>query len=143
MPERSIGLYSAPEYRDGGEISGVRKILIVELKKGGFCISQKELDQARNYAMELRKAADVRQDTEMVGYVLGADADARLEEMTIGKHLVIKPMIYRTLLDRAHSRTFYLQQKLASLGLGLQVDKEIEEVFAQTEQGELIEATNL
>lgn len=140
LPERSIGLYSAPEYRDGGEISGVRRILIVELKKGGFCISQKELDQARNYAMELRKAADVRQDTEMVGYVLGADADARLEEMSIGRHLVIKPMIYRTLLDRAHSRTFYLQQKLSALGLGVQMDKEIEDVFSEPEQTEFIEA---
>ena len=54
LPDSSIGLYCADEFSEG-EVSGTRKILIVELKRGGFCLTQKEVDQARDYAAELRK----------------------------------------------------------------------------------------
>jgi hypothetical protein len=43
LPDGSVGLYCADEFTNG-EVSGTRKILIVELKRGGFCLTQKELD---------------------------------------------------------------------------------------------------
>jgi hypothetical protein len=137
LPERSIGIYGAPAYEDGGEISGLRKVMIVELKKGGFKITQKEVDQARDYAKELRKAADVSPNTEIIGYVLGASADLGLEQLTMGTSTTIRPMVYRTLLDRAHSRTFFLQQRIEALGHEHHVDEEIESVMSQPEQAEL------
>jgi hypothetical protein len=82
LPDRSRGIYSAAFYEDRAEISGIRQILVVELKKGGFKLSQKELDQARDYSKELCKAADVRVDVKIVAYVLGADGEEGLEAAT-------------------------------------------------------------
>lgn len=137
-PDSSIGIYSAFDYEIEGEISGVRKILIVELKKGGFTLKQKELDQARDYAKELRKAADVRHDTKIIGYVLGADAEQSLEKLSHGEHTTIYPMIYRTLLDRAHSRTFNLQKRIRETQPETFVDPDVEEVLAEPEQHDLM-----
>jgi plasmid stabilization system protein ParE len=138
LPDCSIGVYGAFAYGIEGEISGVRKVLIVELKKGGFTLKQKELDQARDYAKELRKAADVRQDTNIIGYVLGADAEQSLEKLSHGEHTTIYPMIYRTLLDRAHSRTFNLQRRIQETQPSLFVDPEVEEVLASPVQQDYI-----
>jgi hypothetical protein len=40
LPDTSIGFYAADEFTKG-EVSGIRKILILELKRGGFCVTQK------------------------------------------------------------------------------------------------------
>jgi hypothetical protein len=134
LPDCSIGVYGAFGYGSEGEISGVRKILIVELKKGGFNLTQNELDQARNYAKELRKAADVLPNTEIIGYVLGANAEQSLEKLSHGEHTTIYPMIYRTLLDRAHSRTFNLQRRIEETQPTTFVDQEVEEALASSFQ---------
>lgn len=138
LPDRSIGIYSAASYEDQGEISGIRQILIVELKKGGFELSQKELDQARDYSKELYKGTDVRQDTKTVAYVLGETNEGGLETNRIGEKILIVPMVYRTLLDRAHSRTFNLQRKIERLGFAKQVDQQLEEVLSSAVQQELV-----
>ena len=44
LPDRSIGVYGAAAYEDEGEVSGLRKVLVVELKKGGFSLTQKEVN---------------------------------------------------------------------------------------------------
>jgi hypothetical protein len=139
LPECSIGIYGAAAFEDGGEVSGLRKILIIELKKGGFKLTQKEVDQARDYAKELRKAADVRSETQVVGYVLGADIELGLDQLTHGSNTTIRPMIYRTLLDRAHSRTFNLQRRIQDSDLSTKVDKEVEDVMSRPEQNEIFE----
>ncbi len=136
LPDRSIGAYGAAAYDDDGEISGLRKVLIVELKKGGFKLTQKEVDQARDYAKELRKAADVRPDTEIVGYVLGASAESGLEKLSHGTTITITPMIYRSLLDRAHSRTFHLQRRIEQSQPRMPVDEEVGDVLKQPDQAE-------
>ena len=42
VPESSIGAYCADAYDASGEIAGIRKVVILELKKGGFCVTQKK-----------------------------------------------------------------------------------------------------
>lgn len=82
LPDGSVGLYGADEFTNG-EVSGTRKILIVELKRGGFCLTQKELDQARDYAKELRTSGCAQPTTEIEAYVLGASLEATLQEVKI------------------------------------------------------------
>ena len=57
LPDKSIGFYGADNYEEGGEVRGVRKVLIVELKRTGLELTQQELDQARGYSRELRNVA--------------------------------------------------------------------------------------
>ena len=55
--------YAADNYTESGEAFGYRKVLIVELKRGGFTITQDEVDQARNYIKEIRGADCVDRNT--------------------------------------------------------------------------------
>src|SRR5262249_30629402 len=110
LPDSSIGFYAADEFTKG-EVSGTRKILIVELKRGGFCVTQKEVDQAREYSKELRAKGCAQSTTEIEAYVLGASVEIGLEDMTQGR-TVIKPCPYDIVLNRAHARTFNLQKRI-------------------------------
>lgn len=115
LTDSSIGAYAADNYSDSGEPFGYRKVLIVELKRGGFTITQNEVDQARDYIKEIRAAGCVDRHTRMDAYILGSDLEEGLEESTIGSSSFMWPMRYDTLLTRAHVRTFNLQRKLEAL----------------------------
>jgi hypothetical protein len=139
LPGRSIGVYSAGAYDDAGEVSSIKQILVIELKKGGSELTQKELDQARDYAKELYKSADVKAHTKSVVYVLGATNEERLGEATYNDGAIkVIPMLYGTLLDRAHSRTFNLQRRLEQAGFAKPVDEEVTEVLAYPEDQDLV-----
>jgi hypothetical protein len=130
LPDSSIGLYSANDFSDG-EVSGVRKILIIELKRGGFCVTQSELDQAREYAKELRSTGCAQQSTMIEAFVLGARLEPNLQEMTIGERTIIKPFPYDLLLERAHARVFQLHKRIVASKPGLCPDAVIQDVLQQ------------
>ena len=128
-PETSIGAYCADAYDSAGEISGIRKVAIIELKKGGFCVTQKEADQARDYSKEIRKAGRVHATTEIVAYVLGATLEEGLEPADYGENTHIIPMVYQTVLRKAHQRTFNLQKRLQETQPAVECDPEVDEVL--------------
>jgi hypothetical protein len=129
LPDSSIGIYSADDFKDG-EVYAIRKVLIVELKKGGFEVKQQELDQARDYAKELRSTQAVQPTTKIEGFVLGASIEQGLEEMTIGE-TVVKPFQYDLLLNRAHSRIFNLAKRIKESSPKVDSDVEVEDVLSQ------------
>jgi hypothetical protein len=130
LPGSSIGLYSANDFADG-EVSGVRKVLIVELKRAGFCLTQKELDQARDYAMELRAKGCAQPTTSIEVFVLGASLEQGLVEMTMGKETVIRPRLYDAVLSQAHARVFNLSKKIKETAPDLQQDPEIADMLSR------------
>ncbi len=135
LPGRSVGVYAASAFEADGEVSGIRKILIVELKKGGFNLKQAEVDQAKRYAKALRKGNDVSDSTIITAIVLGASLEDGLEKEKTGEATFIEPMLYRTLLARAHARTFNLQKKLEAAGVTRPIDMDVESVLST--EGEL------
>lgn len=115
LPDRSVGLYAADEYDADGEVSGVAKVLIVELKRGGLTLTRKEVAQPEEYVEELRNKNHVQASTKFDVFVLGTTlADSGAERRTLGNppHTTIQPMKYERLLKRAHSRTFHLLEKV-------------------------------
>jgi Histidine kinase-, DNA gyrase B-, and HSP90-like ATPase len=136
LPDSSIGLYAADEFADG-EVCGVRKILIVELKKGGYQLSQKELDQARDYARELRSKGCAQVETVIEAIVLGASIDSGVEQMSVGDRTTIKPLIYDVLLKRAHSRVFNLASRIRESAPETPRDAEMDDVLNETRLSDL------
>lgn len=139
LPGRSIGFYGADSYEEGGEVRGLRKVLIVELKRTGLELTQQELDQARNYAAELRKRGCAQRETEIVAYVLGTSIEAGLEDVTIGDHTKIQPTTYDTVLSRAQARTFNLQRRLESVSQPVEPDPDVEDVLSEQQTGDLFD----
>jgi hypothetical protein len=138
LPDSSIGAYSADAYADSGEPNGLRKVLIVELKKGGFNVTQKEVDQARDYAKEIRMLGKVAKDTQIVAYIIGDTLEPGLDEQSIGNPAttVLIPMVYDTVLRRAEARTFNLHSRLQE---SPHVDSEVEAVLHYEENLSLFE----
>lgn len=130
LPNSSIGLYSADDFKEG-EVSGVRKVLIVELKRGGFCLTQKELDQARDYARELRATGSAQRETEIEAFVLGASLEQGLDEMTVGDRTFIRPFPYDVVLNRAHARVFNLSKRIRETAPALHEDTEIADILGE------------
>ena len=137
LPDISIAAYCADAYDPAGEISGIRKVAILELKKGGFCVTQKEADQARDYSKEIRKAGRIHATTEIVAYVLGATLEEGLEAMDYGTNTRIIPMVYQTILRKAHQRTFNLQKRLQEVQPASLSDPEVEAVLRMDRQTDL------
>lgn len=131
LPGSSIGFYAADEFGTDGEVSGTRKILIVELKRGGFCVTQAEVDQAREYAKELRAKGCAGPITKIEAYVLGASVEAGLEDMKQGQVLV-RPCPYDVILNRAHARTFNLQKRIEETKPEIKQDEEIKQVLEES-----------
>jgi len=137
LADSSIGIYSRESFDDRGEVEGLEKVLIIELKRGGFVISSKEMRQAEDYAGEIRKSGKIKRDTLIEAFVLGTTiSDDARDPVHKGEptHTKIKSETYSTTLRKAHARTFHLLRKIEkSKEMGL-YDKEIEEVLSKPVQ---------
>jgi hypothetical protein len=110
-PDSSIGFYAADAYDETGDVIGTRKLLILELKRGGFEVGQSELDQARGYGRELGRVGAVGKATSIIAFVLGASIEQGLDPIQQGQ-VVVTPLSYDVVLKRAHARTFNLHKRI-------------------------------
>lgn len=135
LPDSTIGIYSRDAYDGQGEVNGIGKLMIVELKRGGFEITRKERSQAQDYASELRKSGKIQQGTVIVGFVLGSRiAEDAIEEVQEGK-TTIYPRTYSTVMRQAHARTFNLLKKMEELRQEREyLDPEVEAVLNRPSQ---------
>jgi hypothetical protein len=138
LPDSSIGIYARDSFDDRGEVAGIGKVLIVEIKRGGFVVTNKEMRQAEDYASEIRKSGKVTRDTQIEAFVLGTTvADDARETRKLGDptpHTIIKSETYSVTLNRAHARTFNLLKKIEQAKEVELYDKEIEEVLSTPDQ---------
>ena len=143
LPDSSIGIYSHDSFDERGEVTGLGKVLIVEIKRGGFVVTNKEMRQAEDYANEIRKSGKVTRDTQIEAFVLGTTvADDARETRRLGDptpHTIIKSETYSTTLNKAHARTFNLLKKIEQAREAeLYYDKEIEEVLRTPDQLDML-----
>jgi hypothetical protein len=129
LEDSTIGAYSCEEFDENtAEVIGIKKVLIVELKKGGYTVSIEELRQAEDYALEIERS--VNEYTKIECYVLGSYTDSK--GSTRGDNIKIIPMQYHTILRKAAARTFYLMDKIKKLrDIQTSNDEEINNVIAQ------------
>jgi len=134
LADSSIGAYSRAEYDNNGEVSGISKVLIVELKKGGSKITLENTRQAMDYAIDIQTAGKVSQNTKMVCYVLGAEIDHIANQPSYQGAIEIISRPYSTILSQAHARTFNLMKKIQEykhIDFVETEDPEIKEVLKQ------------
>lgn len=94
-----------------GEIMKPDQILIVEVKRGGFEITDDEVNQVENYVRQIRKSAVLHSSATIDAYVVGAKlGDIDTEKSTSsGK---IHAVTYGQLVDTASSKLFRLRERL-------------------------------
>lgn len=129
LADRSIGTYAADSFDARGEVWGIGKVLIVELKHAGATLTRVEVAQPEVYVARIRSANVVQERTKFEVFVLGAFlADDAVDDRKIGDYLLIHPMQYERLLARARARTFHLLDKVKSAFPDVQHDPDVEAV---------------
>lgn len=92
----------------------LRKILIIELKKGGFRIKREERNQAQGYVEDLY-SNNISKQCDYTAFVVGDKVDTNISAQTdvCDGHGRIFLTTYGQLVDTAESRMFNLRNKLA------------------------------
>ncbi len=101
--------------RDG--LAGIRKVLLLELKKGDSQIGRKELTQAEEYVDAIRSSGCIMGNFFTQSFVLGSRVDVNVTlEKTLSangvQHAAIKGVCYSTLTQTASKRLFKLKERL-------------------------------
>lgn len=136
VPE-AVTAYSQDAYdSDTAEVSGITKVLIVELKRGGFTIERTQQQQGLGYADELIMVGAVSSKTPICVFVLGSKVDHIVSEPSYSSSITVYCKTYDDIVRRAKARTFHLQRKIMELRKEL-TDRDIEEVLNEEGQSDL------
>ncbi|HML39409.1 MAG TPA: ATP-binding protein [Bellilinea sp.] len=138
LPDATIGSYARVGFDpDTSEINGIEKAIIVELKRGGFVITNEEIRQAENYAISILKSGKVIRSRSCIAcYVLGAEIDPMAEPSKKGNNdeIIVTPLPYSTVLLKAHSRTFNLLRHIRDNKPDIFYDEDMETVLGDPYQ---------
>ena len=115
LENSTIAITGTEEFSTETELSTINKILIIELKRGGFKLTREERTQAQNYSEDLLAAfPNTRINAYVVGDIIG---DNMQRITTIGNNEAGKVFVstFSQLVDTAEKRLFGLRKKLASM----------------------------
>lgn len=114
LPDGSVGFYSRDSHDLGGEVDGVARLVITEIKKPGVIIGGKEKNQPWRYVEELLDKGILTDAATVTCYVLGSQiksTEAGIDTKYDGRVTII-PMTYATFVKRAEKRMLGLREKL-------------------------------
>ena len=95
-------------------LTQLRDVLIIELKKGGFTITRKEMDQAGGYIEDLLHCGLLDGEPHIRAFVVGHKISDKLEtKRTIGDRKgIVEAVTYGQLIRTANKRLFNLKDKI-------------------------------
>lgn len=134
LPDGSVGAYYYPTYDDYAGESGVARLVIVELKKPGIPIGDKEKSQCWKYVSELYRKGLIQDSSRVTCFVLGDSVDPfeGRERKEFDGRVVIQPMDYNIVIERAKSRLLKLYDRVKGAPF-LQGKVEIKEFVEERE----------
>jgi len=114
LPDSTVGLYSYPRFDEQGADDGIDRLVIIELKRPGVRIGNREKDQCWRYVKELMSKGLVQDGTTKVTcFLLGSEFEPHeMRERVEGESVVIRPMAFEIVLSRAKSRMLGLHQRV-------------------------------
>lgn len=116
LPDSTIGVTGIEDIPSELGLVKVRKLLLIELKKGGFKIKREERNQAQGYVEDLLNS-NLGVDCQITAYVVGDSiADNLTSPTKIGEggRGSLYVTTFDQLVDTAERRMFGLRQKIAS-----------------------------
>ena len=113
--EFSISVTGCEDFKGGSEISYIRRVLLLELKKGGFKVSYEELSQIQRYILELIKLPELRSLEQITAYLIGYEIDEliNLTSVNVDDKGMIYVVTYNQLVDTAYRRLFNIKNILS------------------------------
>ncbi|MEG0895748.1 MAG: hypothetical protein RSE93_08515, partial [Oscillospiraceae bacterium] len=111
-PEYSLSATCTEDY-DRNDIAFIDRILIIELKKGGFKIGRKEISQAEEYIDSIYKGNKLNSSPKIKAFVIGDSIDTAVStQKTLENYGKVYVYTYSQLIQTAEKRLFNLKDKL-------------------------------
>lgn len=116
-----------------GEIMKPDQILIIEVKRGGFEITDEEVNQVEYYVRQIRKSAVLHSSATIDAYVVGAKlGDIDTEKVTTSGR--IHAVTYGQLVDTASGKLFRLRDRLKEHYDALGQESIVEQALKEAKQ---------
>jgi hypothetical protein len=98
------------------EVVVLSNLLVIELKKGNFRITSKQMFQAQQYVLDLLGCDLLDGAPYITAFVVGHTVDAQLEAFTVGQDPIkgiVRPVTFGQLIRTAKQRLFKLQEYIS------------------------------
>lgn len=117
----------------GGEIMKPDQILIIEVKRGGFEITDQEVGQVEYYVRQIKKSAVLHSAATIDAYVVGAKlGDIDVEKTTSSGR--IHAITYGQLVDTASTKLFRLRDRLQDHYNAMGQESIVEQALKESKQ---------
>jgi len=98
------------------DLTRIRDVLIIELKRGGFTVTRKEMDQATGYIEDILSCGLVDGAPSIRAFVVGHKLDPKMQtKRTVGNDKdasVVQAVTFGQLVRTANKRLFKLKEKI-------------------------------
>jgi len=141
LPEKTTLQMTGIESFDPADptLTQLQHVLLIELKKGGFELTRKEINQADGYVQDIAASGALSGTPYICAWVVGQkvaagvakDKTLRNESRDYGR---VRATTFGTLVDTANRRLLKLRDVLASRYSGTSTDALLKRVFSQPDQ---------
>lgn len=125
------------DFNEATNLQEVKKILIIELKKGGHKIGEKEMNQALSYANALKYSESFTGDYKIISYVVGNTVETKMDSHMESSNISIFACTYNQLVSTANRRMFSLRNHLKERYDNMETDNIIDKVLKEPRQSKL------
>jgi hypothetical protein len=120
-------------------LTQMQQVLVIELKKGGFELTRKEVNQANGYVQDIALSGAMSGTPFVDAWVVGQKVAAgvgRVQEVGDGtrKFGRVRATTFGALVDTANARLLKLRNVLATRYEGIATDQLLNRVLTQPEQ---------
>lgn len=139
LPEKTTWQMTGIESFDpvDSTLTRIQHVLVIELKKGGFELTRKEVNQADGYVQDIAKSGCMSSTPFICAWVVGqkiaagVERDKQLGSPTYGR---VRAATFGSLVDTANARLLKLRTVLADRYSGSSTDDLLNRVFSQPAQ---------
>lgn len=137
--ESTIVPSSFNDWNSSKNLQETKRILIIELKKGGFAIKEKEMMQAFSYVNALKYSGSFPADVKITSYVVGNTIEPKMSDTLESDkdNIAIYATTYRQLVATAHKRMFSLREYLQERYDNMETENIVNKVLKEPKQGTL------
>lgn len=142
LPQKTTWQMTGIESFDHSDptLTQIQHVLVIELKKGGFELTRKEVNQADGYVQDIASSGAISGTPFICAWVVGqkiaagVERDKRLGNPEYGR---VRAATFGSLVDTANARLLKLRNALAGRYSGTSTDDLLNRVFSQPAQAGL------
>ena len=131
LPDATLSAVGLDEWEDGVQLVATRKILLLELKRGGDRIGEAARNQALGYVEAVRNSPHLENAPDVEAWVVGAKRDPKVSSPLRVDGGIVRLATYNQLVRSASARLFRLRSHVTERydvrGVSLQLQLHAEE----------------